>query len=261
MSSSRPLEDEPFAIVPEPKRPVLGSSISLQAPKTPVTSEDTYRVPAATSEARLGSASDLFIGPSEAPQSVQKVPWSRKRKEMEAEIQMDELESIMSEDMDFFDEPHTDKGQQAQPIQHSSAEKKQGLELVEASSASKRQRTDREENGSSKKPQRGLEKEFASLKNQSQKAEQLIVSVKTEPVHPVEAKTTYREPSKPPEMSSASTSTNIEPLEDDDASFIEVRTYRQFSQCCFCSCSNIKNINFKLAHISLYSVFHFTVDF
>lgn len=229
MSLSRPLEDEPFAIVSEPKRPILESSISLQAPKTPVTSEETYRLPAATSEARLGSAADLFVGQSEAQsgrisRSVQKEPWSRKRKEMEAEIQMDELESIMSEDMDFFDEPPSDKGQQAQPIQHSSAEKKQGLDIIEASFASKRQRVSCEENGNTKKPQRGLEKESASLKNQSQKSEQLIVSVKTEQVHPLEAKTTYRESSKPPEVSSATTSTKIEPIED-EASFIEVRTY------------------------------------
>lgn len=219
--SSRPLEDEPFAIVSEPKRPVLESSISIQAPNTSVTSKETYRVPAATSQAPLGSAADLFVGQSEAQSArvshtVQVEPQSRKRKEMEAEIQMDELESIMSEDMDCFDELPSDKGQQAQPITHSSTEKEQGLDNVEALSASKRQRVHLKENGTNKRPQGVLEKESASLKNNGQKSEQHIVSIKTEHVHPLEYRTTYHESSKAPEVSSATTSKNIEPFKDDE---------------------------------------------
>lgn len=215
------MEDEPSAIVSEPKRPVLESSISIQAPNTSVTSKETYRVPAATSQAPLGSAADLFVGQSEAQSvrvshTVQVEPQSRKRKEMEAEIRMDELESIMSEDMDCFDEPPSDKGQQAQPITHSSTEKKQGLDNVEALSASKRQRVHLKENGTNKRPQGGLEKES---KNNRQKSEQHIVSIKTEQVNPLEYRTTYHESSKAPEVSSATTSKNIEPFEDD-----EVRT-------------------------------------
>lgn len=228
--SSRPLEDELFAVVSEPKRPVLESPISRQAANTSVTSKETYsrsdRVPAATSQAPVGSAADLF-GRAEGwsdrvSHAVQEEPRSRKRKGMEVEIQMDELESIMSEDMDYFDEPPSgNQDQQAQLIMHSSTEQKRGLSTVEASS--KRQRVHREENGASKRPQAGLEKESGSHKKHSQKSEQPIVSIKTEQVDPSEYKTAYHESSKPPEASSASKSENIEPFEDDEASFIEVR--------------------------------------
>lgn len=224
--SLRPLEDELFAVMSEPKRPVLESSISIQAPNTSVTSKETYsrsdRVPAATSQAPVGSAADLFVGRAgglsdRVSHAAQEEPRSRKRKGMEAEIQMDELESIMSEDMDYFDEPSSgNQDHKAQLIMHSSTEQKQGLNTVEASS--KRQRVHLEENGANKRPHVGLEKESGSHKKHSQKSEQHIVSIKTEQVHPSEYRTTYRESSKP-----ASTSENIEPFEDDDASFIEVR--------------------------------------
>ncbi|XP_044065318.1 nibrin isoform X2 [Siniperca chuatsi] len=213
VNKKRPLEDELFAVMSEPKRPVLESSISIQAPNTP----------AATSQTPLGSAADLFVGQSEVQSdrvshAVQEEPRSRKRKEMEAEIQMDELESIMSEDMDCFDEqPSDNQGQQAQLMMHSSAKQKQGLKTVEASS--KKQRVHVEENGTNKRPQ--VEKEAGSHNNHSQKSEQHIVSIKTEQVHPFEYRTTYHEPSNPPEVSTASTSKNIEPFEDDEASFIE----------------------------------------
>lgn len=189
----------------EPKRPVLESSLSVQAPNTP----------AATSLTPMGSAADLFVGRSEADRvshAVQEEPQSRKRKEMEAEIQIDELESIMSEDMDCFDE---------QSITHSFAEQKQSLNTAESSS--KRQRVHLEEKGSNKRTQLGLERESGTHKGHSQKSEHHIVSVKTEQVHPFEYRTAYHESSKPPEASSASTSKNIDAFEDDEASFIEVR--------------------------------------
>ncbi|XP_070768184.1 nibrin [Enoplosus armatus] len=227
VNKKRPLEDELFAIMSEPKRPVLESSISIQAPDTSVMSKATYsrsdRVPAATSQTDpLGSAADLFVGRSEAQsdrvsRSVQEEPRSRKRKEMDAEIQLAELESIMSEDMDCFDEqPSDNQGQQAQLIMHSSTEKKQGLNTVEASS--KRQRVHLEENVTNKRPQVGLKEE--SHKKHSQKSEQHIVSIKTEQVDPLEYRTTDHESRRPPEVS-ASTSKNIEPFEDDEVSFIE----------------------------------------
>lgn len=237
--SSRPLEDELFTVMSEPKRPVLESSISIQAPHTSVTSKGTYsrsdRVPAATSQIPVGSADDLFVGRAEGQSdrvshAVQEEPQSRKRKGMEADIQMDELESIMSEDMDYFDEPPSgNQGQQAQLLMHSSTEQKRGLNTVEASS--KRQRIHLEGNGANKRPQAGLEKESGSYKKHSQKSEPHIVSIKTEQVHPSEYKTTYHESSKPPEVSSASTSENIETFEDDEASFIEVRL--SLCQCSF----------------------------
>ncbi|XP_035528315.1 nibrin isoform X1 [Morone saxatilis] len=224
-SRKRPLEDELFAVMSEPKRPVLESPVSIQAPKTSVTSKETFlhsdAVPAATSQTPLGSAADLFVGRSEAQSdrvshAVQEEPRSRKRKEMEAEIQMDELESIMSEDMDFDEQPSYNQGQQEQLLKPSSAEKNQGVNTVEALSSSKRQRVNLEENG--KGPQVGLERDSGSHK--SQKSEQHIVSIKTEQVDPFEYGT-YLESSKPPKAPSASTSTNIEPFEEDEASFVE----------------------------------------
>lgn len=189
----------------EPKRPLLESSVNIQAPNTSATSKETSSgsVPAATSQ------TDLFVGRSEArtdrvSHAVQEDSRSRKRKEMEAEIQMDELESLMSED--FFDE---------QPSGNHQSEQKQGLNTAEASSSSKRQRVHLEENGKNQKPHVGLEKE--SQKNQNSKPH--MVSIKTEQVDPLEDKTTYHESSK------ANTSANVQPFEEDEASFIGVRIH------------------------------------
>ncbi|KAM9353959.1 nibrin [Symphorus nematophorus] len=227
-NKKRPLEDKHTAVMSEPKRPVLESSFSIQAPNTSKeTSSHSNRVPTATSQTPLGSADDLFVGRSEAQSdrvshAVQEEPQSRKRKEMDAGIQLDELESIMSEDMDCFDEqPSVNQGQKPHPIVHTSTEKKQGLNAVEASSSSKRQRVHLEENGTSKRPRVGLDKQSDSHKNHSQQSEQRTISIKTEQVDPSEYRTTSHESSKRPEVSSASTSKNTEPFEEDDASFIE----------------------------------------
>ncbi|XP_037641123.1 nibrin isoform X1 [Sebastes umbrosus] len=197
VNKKRPLEDELFAVTSEPKRPALESATSKE------TSSRSGTVPAAT----LGSAADLFSGQSEAQSdrvshNVQEEPQSRKRKEMEAEISMDELESLMSEDMDFDEQPSHSQGQQAQLVMRSSTEQKRGLNTVEASSSNKRKRVHLEESG----------------KNQT---DQRIVSIKTEQVHPSDYQTTNHESSKPPQVSSASTSSDIQPFDDDEASFIE----------------------------------------
>ncbi|XP_040900965.1 nibrin [Toxotes jaculatrix] len=226
VNKKRPLDDEFSTVMSEPKRPVLASSLSrVQAPNTSPTSKETCSdgVPAATSQTPMGSKADLFTGWSEAPahgvpHAAQEELRSRKRKEMEAEIQMEELESIMSEDMDFFDEqPSVHKGQQAQLRGQSSAEQKYSLNTVEASSSSKRQRIYVEENGTNKRLLAGLE---SAHKNQSQKSEQHIISIKTEQVHPSEYSTSNHESSKPPNMSSAIKSDNIQHFKD-EASFIE----------------------------------------
>lgn len=222
VNKKRALEDEFSAVMSEPKRPALESFFSIKTPDTSVTSKEmpsrSDRVRAATSQTPLGSAADLFIGQSDAPServshAAKGEPLSRKRKEMEEVIQMDELESIMSEDMDWFDE-------KPQARMHSSTEQKQAT--VEASSSSKRQRIQREESGiTSQRLQVGLEKESGTNKNQSVKTEQHIVSIKTEQLDPSEYRTTNHESSKPPKMSSASKNQNLEPFDEDDASFIE----------------------------------------
>ncbi|XP_054477410.1 nibrin [Anoplopoma fimbria] len=222
VNKKRPLEEELFSVMSEPKRPALESSISIQTPNTSSTSKETSsrsdRAPVAISKTSHGSAVDLFVGRSEAQSdrvshAVQEEPRSRKRKEMEEEIQMDELESLMSEEMDFFDEqPSGNQGQQAQLSTLSSTEQTQSLNTVEASTSSKRQRVHLEENVKNQRPQVGLEKE------KKHKSDQHVVTIKTGQVHPPEYKTTKNESSTRP---SASTSKDIEPFEDEGPSFIE----------------------------------------
>ncbi|XP_071325848.1 nibrin [Trachinotus anak] len=228
VNKKRPLDDDFSTVMSEPKRPVLASSISsIKAPTTSVTSKETYsrsdRLPSATSQTPVGSGIDLFTGRSDrVSHTAQEKPQSRKRKEMEEEIKLEELESIMSEDMDFFDEqPLGNQGQQAQLTGQSSTKQKQGLNTAEALSSSKRQRFHVEDSETNQQPLMGWEKGSGSHKNHNQKSEQHIISIKTEPVDPSEYRTTNHESSKPLHMSSASKSKNILPFEDDEASFIE----------------------------------------
>ena len=200
----------------EPKRPLLESSTNIQAPNTAVVSKVTSSgsVPAATSQ------TNLFVGRCEArtdgvSHAVQEDSRSRKRKEMEAaEIQMDELESLMSEDMDFFDEQPSSSP--AQLVKPGLTEQKQRSNTAETLSSSKRQRLHLEENGKSQKPHVGLEKE--PQKNQNSKPH--VVSIKTEPP---EDKSTYYESSKP------SSCTDVQPFEEDELSFIGVRIHSKRS--------------------------------
>ena len=226
MLSLRPLEDELSAVMSEPKRPAPDSSIILQASNTLSTPRKMPALsaggPPAVSQTPLASPADLFVRQSEA---LTEEPGSRKRKEMEEEIQIDELESIMLEDMDCFDDKvSSDQGQEEQLIAHSLPKQKQGLHAVDASSSSKRQRIHQESNGRSNKvPQQGRGKESSFLKNLSEQSDPHTVSIKTEPPHPTDFMTTNHESRKPPEMSSASTSKDISHFEDDEASFVEVK--------------------------------------
>ncbi|KAM7383482.1 hypothetical protein PAMP_003128 [Pampus punctatissimus] len=230
VNKKRPLEDELSTVMSEPKRPALESSFSMQAPDTSVTSKEktsrSDRVPAAKSQTPLGSAADLFIGQPDAPsESVSHAAKGeslcRKRKEVEEEIQMDELEFIMSEDMDWDEQP---SGSQSPPSRmHISTEQKQALIAVEASNSSKRQRVHREENRiNNQRLLLGLEKESGTNKNQSRKTEQHVVPIKTEPLHPSENRTTNHESSKPPEVSSARKNQDLQPFEEDDSSSTEI---------------------------------------
>ncbi|XP_034553283.1 nibrin [Notolabrus celidotus] len=219
VNKKRPLEDELSTVMSEPKRPLLESSTSLQKPHS---SKETYsgseRVPPAASQE---SAADLFLGLPQAESgmvshSIQEERGSRKRKEMEAAIPMDELESIMSEDMDCFDEqPSVNKGHQAQSVTLSSTKQKQEFYSVEASSSSKRQRIHVEGSETDTRPQRGLEKESGSQIKHSK-----TIQIKTEQVNPSEYRTSFHESIKPPEVPqtrTASTSKDVQPFEDDEA--------------------------------------------
>lgn len=204
---ARPLLDEPF--MSEPKRAPLDSSFSFQ----PQEASDTRKPP-------LDSAADLFPEQSAGQRdrislSVQEEPNKRKREEEEENIEMDELESIMSVDMDFDDELPAVNSQQSQPLMQSSHEKSCGVDAEGASSASKRQRLYFEGDGTDRRRQHDVKNE-----NKSETPERHKGPLKTEASPPLEHSSTPQEPSKRPQSSSSSTHTNTKAFED-----IEVRRY------------------------------------
>lgn len=139
--------------------------------------------------------------------------------EAEAEMQMDEIMSLMSEDMECFDEqPSGSQEKKAQPLVQSIAEQKRSSDTAEASSSSKRQRVDNEALGSHQKPKVSLEKGSGSSKDQRQTSKQPIISIKIEPSDYTTAVPGSRKPS---ERSRVSTSNNMQPFED--VGFIKVR--------------------------------------
>ncbi|XP_075868539.1 nibrin [Nelusetta ayraudi] len=213
-NKKRPLEDDSSAVASESKRPVLESSGGMRAPDTSVTSRGAQRLPVVTSAASQESAADLFVResaprPGASSKKAQEEPRSRKRKEMDEEIDIDELESLMSED--FFDEAPAEKGQPAQAAAtaFSLTEKKQAPLFVGESSSSKKQRVHLEEPGS-------------GATNSSRENKQPLVSIKTEPVRSPESRALQLESSKPLRVETANSSLNILPFEDnDDGSLIE----------------------------------------
>lgn len=223
ISSRRPLEDDSSAVVSESKRPVLESSGGMQAPDTSVTSRGAQRLPAVT------SAADLFVResaprPGAVSKKAQEEPRSRKRKEMDEEMDIDELESLMSED--FFDEAPAEKGQPAQAAAtaFSLTEKKQAPLFVGESSSSKKQRVHLEEPGSGATPRGRSEKDSTPPTNSNRENKQPLVSIKTEPVRSPESRALQLESSKPLRVETANSSPNILPFEDnDDGSLIEVK--------------------------------------
>lgn len=194
----RPLQDELF--MSDPKRAALDSPVSVRSPNA----SDSRK-------ANLDSAADLFPGQSEGGRGgfslpVQAEQNHRKRKGMEEEnIAMDELESIMSLDMDYFDELPADGNQQDQTLTLSSREKKRGGDTVEAPSASKRQRL-HPEGGADRRQQCDAQDE-----SNGGKPEQPAVSIKTEEPHLSERGSTYGEH---PQMSSSPTRTDTKAFED-----------------------------------------------
>ncbi|KAM6909660.1 nibrin [Xenentodon cancila] len=210
VKKKRPLEDELSAVMSEPKRPAPESSITLQASHTLTIPKQMLSFslcgPPAVSQTPAES-SDLFVGCSE----------SRKRKGTEAEIQIEELESIMSLDMDGCDdEPSGCGGQQQKPGVHSLAKQKQEQQTR------KKQRFDPEEDATSKqKPRMSPGREAGFQKNHSEPSKQCPVSFTTEQVNSADQRTINQGAQNTLEVSSASKSKNIKRLEDDDGSFIE----------------------------------------
>uniref|UniRef100_A0A674BDI5 Nibrin n=1 Tax=Salmo trutta TaxID=8032 RepID=A0A674BDI5_SALTR len=169
--------------------------------------------PTGRSQGQHSSGAHLFPGQTEAlsegfSNPAQQGLQSRKRKEMEeetkgggaSEIEMDELESIMSEDMDESDEPmsasqgqrlklteqsSTNQGQRSQLTDKSSTNK-QLLETVELTSANKKQRIYPVEPIAANH-RSGLESEERSSASRRQRAEP-VAEVKGEEVSFIEVR-------------------------------------------------------------------------
>ncbi|XP_053699506.1 nibrin isoform X1 [Synchiropus splendidus] len=88
VNKKRPLGDDLSPVMSEPKRPVLESSSNTHRAGVSSQSE-----PGVTSDQPLSSAADPYTEPV-----------CRKRKDMEEEIQVEDLESIMSQAFDDFDD-------------------------------------------------------------------------------------------------------------------------------------------------------------
>ncbi|XP_077454469.1 nibrin [Stigmatopora argus] len=162
VNKKRPLDEEFSAVISEPKRPVHESNI-VQVPVIPATSEDSTscsdKAPVAPSQTSLDFENDLFGASSNR---------SRKRKEIEEEMDMVELESIMSQQMDCIDESFS--------IGESTQARNNRTRQIEktAIAASKKQRVDHEDNDADSRgsPMR-LEEEL--VPHQRYQAEQEVV--------------------------------------------------------------------------------------
>uniref|UniRef100_A0A3P9I7T9 Nibrin n=1 Tax=Oryzias latipes TaxID=8090 RepID=A0A3P9I7T9_ORYLA len=211
VNKKRPLEDEPSAVTPEPKRAATETSIATQAQN----SSPPFRVCKAQSQtpALLDVRSEAS---SEKPQG-------RKRKEME--IELEELESIMSEDMDLFDgQISTSQGQQEEPNVPKakiSPKEKQDLQAVDPSS--KRQRIHQQQNKmNTPQLQGGLEKDHHL---QNKYSEHNTVSKTSKML------TGGQDLKKPPEASPSSTTEEMKHFEEDEGSFIEDAELLEINVC------------------------------
>ncbi|PWA23805.1 hypothetical protein CCH79_00011010, partial [Gambusia affinis] len=217
VNRKRPLEEESSDVMSAPKRPAPESSISSKDTNSLRVSKKMPSLPlegpSAVSETPLESVSDLFSGRAE---HLAEEPRSRKRKEMEEEIKMEELESIMSEDMDYLgDESPSSHGQKEKVmVHHGLAKQKQSSHTVESST--KKQRVHQEQTvGAGQRPGLGLDKE-RSLQNLREQSDQHDVSNKKDDnISP------NRDSSRPPKTPAASETTEEKVFEADDASFIE----------------------------------------
>ncbi|RVE62696.1 hypothetical protein OJAV_G00159490 [Oryzias javanicus] len=190
VNKKRPLENEPSAVTPEPKRAATETSTITQVQNASL----PLRVPKAPSQTPA-----LLDVRSEKPKS-------RKRKEME--IELEELESIMSEDMDLFDDGiSTSQDQQEEPKvpkPQTSAKQKQDLQDVDPSS--KRQRIHKEQ-------KRMNSPDIYSEQNDVSKTSRFLQL----PDFPTES----QESEKPPETSQSSTTEEMKQLEEGEGSFVE----------------------------------------
>ncbi|XP_077431441.1 nibrin isoform X2 [Vanacampus margaritifer] len=90
VNKKRPLDEEFSTVMSEPKRPVLESDVTSQAAQSSLALEEATPVE---------SGNNQIVRPAAGSSHT-----SRKRKELDEEMDLVELESIMSEEMDCMDE-------------------------------------------------------------------------------------------------------------------------------------------------------------
>ncbi|XP_038146118.1 nibrin [Cyprinodon tularosa] len=211
-NKKRPLEEDYSAVVSAPKRPAPESTITSQDTDSPRVSGKKASLPSdgplAVCETPLESLEDFH---AERADALADQRLSRKRKEMEEEIKMEELESLMSEDMDVFcDEPPSRHCQKEQLMVPSLDKHKQSSHTAAAST--KKQRLQSE--GATQRPDLHLEKESSKQNHRGES-----VSSRTERPRLTENPTPYPDSNKPPSKAPSSPTRSID--FKDDESFIE----------------------------------------
>lgn len=184
VNKKRQLEDDISAEMSQPKRPAQDTFKNSQPPKN---GKETR------SEKGLNEASQSSRDAADSRNKAQ----GQKRKEMEEQIEMEELEFLMSEDMDCLDKP-TPKSQSQSKVNHSDQQTAVGK--TETFNKRRRLQPDQDE-GSSRKSQRiDLEKPSTSGSSTGVKIKEQNVSVNIDTFqHSAFQNTTdNRRPSDPP---------------------------------------------------------------
>ncbi|CAL8247216.1 unnamed protein product [Lota lota] len=200
VNKKRPRVDELSAEESEPKRTVQPSASSSTTTAAPTAALPwTHKAPT-QAQSQSGSGFDLFMRPPDnqawaggVSHPSQQGTLGRIRKELEEvgdkeleeveekadDIDMEELESIMSLEMDEFGEPSSaPPDQPAQLVGNRSVIKRKPTAAVERSSTSKRPRVEpREHGGSNPVPSGGLLKVSTSTTTQSLEAEERTASI------------------------------------------------------------------------------------
>lgn len=199
----RQLEDDISAEMSQPKRPA--TSVNSQPPKN-----------------------DKETGPAEASQSSQGAPdaqnkaQGQKRKEMDEEIELEELESLMSEDIDCFDEPPLRSQSQSKM---NDSDQQTAVCKTETSSKRRRLQAAQDEGKGRKSQQFDLEKPSTSGNSSGVKIKEQNVSVNIDTFQHSENTTDNGRPSnspaKPPVKPSTEKKPNKMPFDDGGNDYVE----------------------------------------
>lgn len=211
VNKKRPLEDDLSAEMSQPKRPTRDTFAN---------SQPTQKDKETRSEKGLSEASQSSRGEPDAQNKEQ----GKKRKEMEEQIELDELESLMSEDMDCFDEPPL-RSQSQKKV--SDSEPQIALGKTETSSKKRRLQLVPDERNGRKMQHFDLEKPSTSGNSTGVKIKEQNVSVNIDSFQPSAFPKTSgdRRASSPPARPHVKPSTekkqNIMPFGDCTNDYVE----------------------------------------